>query len=522
MFFLASVFVTFISSAVGYCSVCVCVCVYVCVCVCACARARARVCYGHACLSNCGAKSTVTMTNSAAARRDRSLRGFVSRPQLYSTGLFVGGVRRGFPLRQACWSRVKVYQSTNTAVFWSACSLSSPSSSSSFDLHLCYYRLLPRPHSSLAVWMGCALVAFLRAEACTSLFMRFRYACFACYLHRGRSVWRHAWTVVQCVILTAVLFLWTRIEQDEMFSCETLEENRCGFYASVSLQRYDSIVSICLSRGITASSVNICLSRGMAALSVNTWLFRGMSASSSIFISPDVCQHRLQYLSLQCMSASFVSICLSRGMSASFVNIYLSRGMSASSVSICLSRGISASSVNTCIARGMSASFVFLYSSLSLFLPPSPLSLLPLSFFLLSPQETCWIRFASDSAPARWIVGQNQAWWFYAQRLASGQDPFGQNVTRSSRTRSVPSRFCTVWSGPPLEEWNRIGCGKSDPAYTMRLDSGCTLDVTVLGGRNQNASGMFTGSLLSRSTSAAFGWMGNKSGQNHTRFCPHV
>ena len=58
-----------------------------------------------------------------------------------------------------------------------------------------------------------------------------------------------------------------------------------------------------------------------------------------------------------------------------------------------------------------------------------------------------------------------------AYRTASGPDAFGPNLTRPSR--SYPGRFCTMWSGPSFEERSRIRCGKSDPAYMVRPDSGC-------------------------------------------------
>ena len=49
-----------------------------------------------------------------------------------------------------------------------------------------------------------------------------------------------------------------------------------------------------------------------------------------------------------------------------------------------------------------------------------------------------------------------------------GPDPLGQNLTHSARTKSDPSWFCTITSGPPVEErngvcvkvrnWQRDGC----------------------------------------------------------------
>ena len=65
-----------------------------------------------------------------------------------------------------------------------------------------------------------------------------------------------------------------------------------------------------------------------------------------------------------------------------------------------------------------------------------------------------------------------------AHRLASGPDPFSQILTGSST--SDLSWFCTIWSRPSLEEWNWIGCGKSDPAYTTRPNSGSTLATMAI------------------------------------------
>ena len=44
-----------------------------------------------------------------------------------------------------------------------------------------------------------------------------------------------------------------------------------------------------------------------------------------------------------------------------------------------------------------------------------------------------------------------------AHRLASGLDPFGQNLTQSARTKSEPGWFCTILSGTSVEERNRVG-----------------------------------------------------------------
>ena len=71
-----------------------------------------------------------------------------------------------------------------------------------------------------------------------------------------------------------------------------------------------------------------------------------------------------------------------------------------------------------------------------------------------------------------------------AHRLASKTDEFSQTLARSSR--SDPVGFF---------HWKN-GCGKSDPAYTIRPDSGCTLAVIAITGHNQNASGSDPACLL--------------------------
>ena len=43
-----------------------------------------------------------------------------------------------------------------------------------------------------------------------------------------------------------------------------------------------------------------------------------------------------------------------------------------------------------------------------------------------------------------------------AHRLASGPDPFGQNLTQSARTKSDPGWFCTRLSGSSVDERNRV------------------------------------------------------------------
>ena len=70
-----------------------------------------------------------------------------------------------------------------------------------------------------------------------------------------------------------------------------------------------------------------------------------------------------------------------------------------------------------------------------------------------------------------------------SHQLASRPDVFGQTLTRPSR--SDPGQFCTVWYIPSLEKQNWNRCRKSNQAYTIWANCGCTLAVT---GRNQNAS----------------------------------
>ena len=48
-----------------------------------------------------------------------------------------------------------------------------------------------------------------------------------------------------------------------------------------------------------------------------------------------------------------------------------------------------------------------------------------------------------------------------AHQLASGSDPFGQNLTQSARTKLDPGWFCTVLSRTSVEEQNR--CQKPGP-----------------------------------------------------------
>ena len=62
------------------------------------------------------------------------------------------------------------------------------------------------------------------------------------------------------------------------------------------------------------------------------------------------------------------------------------------------------------------------------------------------------IRIRSGSAGKRWP----EAGRILVHRLASGPDPFGQNLTRSARTKSDPGWFCIILSGTSVEEQNQV------------------------------------------------------------------
>ena len=63
------------------------------------------------------------------------------------------------------------------------------------------------------------------------------------------------------------------------------------------------------------------------------------------------------------------------------------------------------------------------------------------------------IRLRSGSAGKHWPEAGRMV---LAHRLASGPDPFGQNLTQSARTKSDPGWFCTVLSGTSVEQRNRV------------------------------------------------------------------
>ena len=163
------------------------------------------------------------------------------------------------------------------------------------------------------------------------------------------------------------------------------------------------------------------------------------------------------------------------------------------------------------------------------------------------------IRIRSGSARKHWPETGRIS---LAHRLASGPDPFCQNLTQSARIKSYPGWLGHLWknateseicklvagrlrsarnqarwllhtgllpdqirlarpiiqigSGSVLHnmihalfgKWNWIGCRKSDQTViihnynTIWPNSGCTLAVTAITGRNQNASGSNPACLL--------------------------
>ena len=63
------------------------------------------------------------------------------------------------------------------------------------------------------------------------------------------------------------------------------------------------------------------------------------------------------------------------------------------------------------------------------------------------------IRIRSGSGGKHWPDAGRM---ILAHRLASGPDPFGQNLTQSARTKLDPSWFCTILSGSSVDERNRV------------------------------------------------------------------
>ena len=63
------------------------------------------------------------------------------------------------------------------------------------------------------------------------------------------------------------------------------------------------------------------------------------------------------------------------------------------------------------------------------------------------------IRIRAGSAGKHWPEAGRM---ILVHWLASGPDPFGQNLTPSGRTKSDPGWFCVTLSGTFVEERNRV------------------------------------------------------------------
>ena len=68
--------------------------------------------------------------------------------------------------------------------------------------------------------------------------------------------------------------------------------------------------------------------------------------------------------------------------------------------------------------------------------------------------------------------------------------PDQKHLARPSR--SDLGQFCAHKKMTSLEEWNRIGCGKLDPANTIGPNFACTLAIMAPTKHFQIRSGMFT------------------------------
>ena len=79
------------------------------------------------------------------------------------------------------------------------------------------------------------------------------------------------------------------------------------------------------------------------------------------------------------------------------------------------------------------------------------------------------IRIRSGSAGKQWPEADRM---FVAHRLASGPDPFGQNLTQSARAKSDPGWFCTIifiirdvcGRTEPQSESGKLVAGRLHPA----------------------------------------------------------
>ena len=105
------------------------------------------------------------------------------------------------------------------------------------------------------------------------------------------------------------------------------------------------------------------------------------------------------------------------------------------------------------------------------------------------------VGFAQDYPGRLWMNGTESK----SRKLVARRMHHARNQSRWFLHTSLvldQMRLGTMWSMPSLEKRSWNGCGKSDPAYTIRLDSGRTLAVMAITGRNQDASGSDPACLL--------------------------
>ena len=106
------------------------------------------------------------------------------------------------------------------------------------------------------------------------------------------------------------------------------------------------------------------------------------------------------------------------------------------------------------------------------------------------------IESESEKLVAGWLHSpRNRAWWFLHTGLLLDQMHLAK--TWPGHPDQVWVSFAQYGPGLLWKYWNQIRCGKSDLAYTIWPDSGCTLAVMAITGCNQKCvwigSGMFTG-----------------------------
>ena len=102
-----------------------------------------------------------------------------------------------------------------------------------------------------------------------------------------------------------------------------------------------------------------------------------------------------------------------------------------------------------CIHQRMSSSAVSLYT------PEN--SATQMSSSIISVNMPDPIRIRSGSAGKHWREAGRM---IFAHWLASGPDPFDQNLTQSARTKSDPGCFCTILSGTSWKNGTESESGK--------------------------------------------------------------